>query len=234
MSDLSIIIPVYNAAPLVEASLTQIVSFFEARKISFEIVLCDDGSADSSFEAVQLFSWKSDIRIYRNEVNRGLGFTLRRLIWLARSERLIYCDIDLPFGAQGLCDVWDQMQDADIVVASRYSGQKAHVPLRRRICSRFYWLAARILTGIPVRDIGSGTVGFRRSDMKDLDLRSDGFDIHLELYLRALKQGLKIKEIGLPSRKTAGGSFLIRRHGFEALKSLWRWRGMVKRQERDQ
>lgn len=228
MIDLSVIIPVYNSSFCIKESISRIIAILKGKSISYEIIICDDSSLDESWKELQSFVGTAEIRIYRNDVNRGLGFTLRRLISLAEGEQIIYCDMDLPFGAEGVEAVFRQMQSADIVVASRYMGQKANIPLFRKIFSRIYWFWVRILLNIRVQDIGSGTVGLKKSKVVPLNLESDGFDIHAELYVKAQRCGLVIKEIGLPSMKADHSSFSVLRHGPEIFKQTLRWWSRLK------
>lgn len=49
--DLSIIIPVYNAVPLLERCLNSI--FIQTTQYSYEVILVDDGSTDNSVEVIK-------------------------------------------------------------------------------------------------------------------------------------------------------------------------------------
>ena len=51
MVDLSIIIPVYNAAALIERTLGSILS--QTTRFSFEVICVDDGSSDNSVELIR-------------------------------------------------------------------------------------------------------------------------------------------------------------------------------------
>ena len=60
---------------------------------------------------------------------------------------------------------------------------------------------------------------------ESLRLKSDGFDIHAEVYVKMAKKGYKILEVPLAYKHWDGGSFRLLRHGPKALVStlkLWR------------
>jgi glycosyltransferase involved in cell wall biosynthesis len=46
----SVVIPVYNSAPIVATTITQTIEFFERRGLSCEIIAVNDGSTDRSWE----------------------------------------------------------------------------------------------------------------------------------------------------------------------------------------
>lgn len=234
MSELSIIFPIYNSRKFIADSVKRIIDECLLRRLNVEILLCDDASDDQScVELEKLDQEHEGVRIFRNERNHGIGYTLRRLVSLASSKKIIYCDIDLPFGEGAVFDVWKELDDADVVVASRYFGEKNHVSFGRKFFSRIYWILCWLFFNIQVKDIGSGTVGFLKSKIQALNLESDGFDIHLELYVRAARQHFRIKEIGLPSSGKNAKVFSILRHTFPILKQTFRlwWKLLLNSQK---
>lgn len=213
MNDLSIIIPIYNSQRFIDDAVKRIVQEGLLRRITVEILLCDDSSDDGSWRALELLDQQYDnVRVLQNMKNEGLGHTLRRLISAASSKKIVYCDIDLPFGEQVIFNVCERLDEADIIVASRYLRYKNYEPLVRKVFSRFYWLLCWLVFRIPIKDIGSGTVGFWKATIESLNLKANGFDFHAEFYRRACQQKLRISEIGFPSANNTNGSFSIMRY----------------------
>lgn len=60
----------------------------------WEIVIVDDGSTDNSFELYAELDKDSRIKVYRNEENRGCGFTKRRCLEMAQGELCGFLDAD--------------------------------------------------------------------------------------------------------------------------------------------
>ncbi|MEW5894842.1 MAG: glycosyltransferase family 2 protein [Candidatus Omnitrophota bacterium] len=223
-NDVSILIPVYNAEKWIVPAAESLLKEFQSHPAVFEILFCDDGSSDGSLDILlALARQNSCVKVLRNKENQGLGAAIRKLIRHAEADIVIYCDADLPFTARGVFRIYEEMQNADIVVGSRYAGEENHVPFLRKIFSRLYWCLSRILFNVIVRDIGSGTVAFKRQKVQSLMLESNGFDIHLELFAKAVRSGLVVKEIGLCSQKNNQGSFSIFKHGLQSFFDLIRW-----------
>ena len=212
--DISLIIPVYHAAPVLEKTVKRLHSRLGPLDLEYEILFGDDGSTDESPAILKRLAEKDPrVRCLTNPVNRGLGFTLRRLFDEARGEKVVYLDCDLPFGEDILENMLVHLERYDIVVASRYLGKADRVSFPRRMMSFLYYGLCRLLFGVPVRDIGSGTVAMRREVLERLALFSDGFAIHAELYVKARRGGFAVKELPAPSRENDQQSFRIFKHG---------------------
>lgn len=60
----------------------------------WEVVIVDDGSTDNSFELYAELDKDSRIKVFRNEENRGCGFTKRRCLEMAQGELCGFLDAD--------------------------------------------------------------------------------------------------------------------------------------------
>jgi hypothetical protein len=85
----SVLLPVYNGKPYLDAALQSVLSQSYQH---FEVIVIDDGSTDGSHEVVQTYS-DPRIRIFRQS-NQGLPATLNRAIQLSRGEYLARQDQD--------------------------------------------------------------------------------------------------------------------------------------------
>jgi len=230
--DLSITIPIYNAAALIENTLSRLILELNSTQFQYEILLCDDGSSDSSAEILRRVERSfPQVRCFFHDRNLGLGATLRSLWREARGSRVIYVDCDLPFGAEVLPEMIRLSQQFDIVVASRYLAEKSPVGFFRRMSSHLYHLFCQALFRVGVRDIGSGTVVVRKSVLEQLTLTANGFDIHIELFVKARRAGLKLKEQAFPAAQIQPGSFSVIKHGIPVVWATLRLYGWLLRKE---
>ncbi|OGW96696.1 MAG: hypothetical protein A2Z81_01715 [Omnitrophica WOR_2 bacterium GWA2_45_18] len=222
---LSLVIPVYNAEKIIISSVRSLIETLAPLSLPYEILLRDDKSTDGSVEVLKsLPGMDPRVRCFFNPANQGLGATLRELFRDARGEIVIYCDVDLPFGAKIIPGLLAEVTSSDIVTASRYRGEKNRVTWSRKAASRLYYGFCKFLWDIRVVDIGSGTVAIQKRALDQLSLRAKGFDIHAELYVKAAREGLTIKEIAAVSTDEGKGSFRVLKHGprvaFETIR-LW-------------
>lgn len=89
-TDLSIIMPVYNAEMHVGESIRSILN---QNLPEFELIIVDDGSTDRSLEIAGAFR-DDRIRLFCNEQNRGIAFSRNRGIHEARGRYIAAFDAD--------------------------------------------------------------------------------------------------------------------------------------------
>ena len=143
--DVSIVIPVYNEEGILREAITELLDgldslrhALEARELSFEILIAENGSTDRTVELAQhLAAERSEIRAFSlGEPNYGKA--LRRGILEARGtwvicEEIDLCDVDFHRRALELL----RHGDADMVVGSKaMKGASDHRPLMRRAATR--------------------------------------------------------------------------------------------------
>lgn len=88
--DLSIIIPVYNAAPLLNRCLDSI--FNQKTQYTYEVILVDDGSTDNSIEIIKSRK-ENNITLYQQK-NSGPSVARNKGIKLSKGDYLTFLDAD--------------------------------------------------------------------------------------------------------------------------------------------
>jgi glycosyltransferase involved in cell wall biosynthesis len=227
--DLSIVIPIYNARGIGPDPLERLTAALDASNLKYEILLRDDGSTDDSAEMLRGLERRYNRVVCSYALaNQGLGCALRHLFTDAKGASIVYCDYDLPFGAEVIPLLLDHLRHHDIVAVSRYQGARNHVPRLRKFISRLYFIGCKFLFGMTVKDIGSGTVAFRSEALSKLDLKAGGFGIHAEIFVKARREGLSVQEVAAENYPTERGSFRIGRHCVQTLReTMMLWWGIL-------
>ena len=88
--NISVIIPVYNCEKYIQESINSVL-----RDIEFhdEILICNDCSTDNSLSEIGLIK-DERIKIFTNDKNRGIAYTLNRLVAVAKNEIIARMDAD--------------------------------------------------------------------------------------------------------------------------------------------
>ena len=91
--DISVIIPVYNAAPLLERCFNSV--FGQHTQFHFEVVLVDDGSTDNSVEIIKKWQEREPERVvFYQQENSGPAIARNKGVELAHGEFCAYLDAD--------------------------------------------------------------------------------------------------------------------------------------------
>jgi dolichol-phosphate mannosyltransferase len=113
--------------------------------------------------------------------------------------------------------------DADLVLGSRYvaGGGTRNWSATRRAISRFGSLYARVLLGVPVRDLTGGFKCFRRPALEAVlaePIESKGYAFQIETTYRALRAGFRVIEVPIVfTDRTEGRSKMSRAIMLEAI-----------------
>lgn len=91
-SKISVLMGIYNCAATLEQAVKSIQ---DQTYTDWELILCDDGSTDNTYEVAKVLSEKDDrIILLRNEKNLGLNVTLNRCLSVATGEFIARMDGD--------------------------------------------------------------------------------------------------------------------------------------------
>jgi glycosyltransferase involved in cell wall biosynthesis len=226
---LSVVVPCYNEAAIIEQNIERLYRDISSVERSFEIVLCDDGSTDSTAailaEAERTYP---AVRAIAYRPNRGAGYAFRQALEVATGTVVMHSDADLamqPLDVYTAC--MPALDEYDVVVASRYSGTTADYPLRRRVPSLVNSVFYRLLLGLPLRDAMSGSFVFKRDILDSIPpLTRNGFELYLEFFLKATQAGYRLQELPVKfTHQTDSGEVSVLAHApAQILNTLRIWR----------
>jgi dolichol-phosphate mannosyltransferase len=217
--DLSIVIPMFNEAENVEATLTRVEEALTSFQGSYEIVAVNDGSIDNTLDILKKAAEKNgNLRIVSYQKNMGRGMALRVGFNETKGDIVTSIDSDLSYDPHYVIDFVEVLrneQDIDFILASPYmpGGGVQDVPLHRLWVSK---LGNRILRFTMPNKIYTSTGifrAYRRRVLDSLELESDGKEIHLEILSKALALGYRCKELPaiLTSRRKGKSKFRFKK-----------------------
>ncbi len=193
-------IPVYNEAAHVQGVLA------EVRKYSPHILVVDDGSTDGTAELLHDMATgrPGAIRLLTHPENRGYGAALISAFdyFLNRDfEVLITMDCDGQHEPARIPVLLEALHDCDIVSGSRYLRdfrQDTPAPSDRRAINRIIAQEINERFGLHLTDAFCGFKAYRRETLAKLRITETGWGMPLQLWVQAVRLGLRIKEVGVP------------------------------------
>ena len=191
------------------------------------VLVIDDSSPDGTGELADRLAAELDfVDVLHRPRKEGLGPAylagFRRA--LDTDARLIVeMDCDFSHDPADVTRLLAAADDADVVLGSRYvpGGGVENWGLVRRVISAGGSQYARLLLGVPVRDLTGGFKVFRREVLEAIPLdrvHSRGYAFQIELTYRALRRGFRVAEV--PIRfvdREVGGSKMSRAIVLEAI-----------------
>jgi dolichol-phosphate mannosyltransferase len=188
---ISVIIPTYNEALVVEETLRRSAAALRAAGEEFEIVVVDDASADGTAERVESLAHEIPVRVLRRAGRLGLATAVLDGWASCRGDFLGVLDADLQHPPETLTSLVDAIrQGADLVIGSRYvpgGGTSDWTRMRRFISRTATHMAATVLPLklAAVGDPMSGIFMIRASALHHAALNPLGYKILLEVIAKA-------------------------------------------------
>jgi len=215
---LSVVVPAYRSAAVLERHLPVLFAYLESLKITYEVVVCDDGSDDGG--ATRRITERLGCVYVANERNRGKGAAVRRGMLAARGRYRIYTDADIPLELEVIERALYYLgwKEFHVVAGDRTLPDSAYYteqPLLRRAGSHvFASITGRLVTG-GWYDTQCGLKGFRGEVADDLFrvARVDRFAADVELLYIALKRNYDIKRLAVKLRNRDDSSVRVLRDG---------------------
>ena len=214
---IEIIIPVYNEGENIVRTLEEIES-----KVTHphRILVVYDSDQDDTLPPLRRYiaSGRGVVRTEKNHYGRGALNAIRTGFETAEGELCLVCMGDLSDDMAAVQAMLLKMDEGcDVVCGSRYmkGGRQIGGPWLKRTLSRLAGMTLHWLAGVPTHDVTNSFKMYRRSLLDAIEIESSGgFEIGMEILIKAHLLGLKIGEVPSTWRDRSGGESKFR---------LWKW-----------
>ena len=218
-------LPTYDEAENVRPMVAAVL----AAAPEVEILIVDDDSPDGTGRiADALAAEDRRVHVLHRTRREGLGKAyLAAFAWALAGDYGLILEMDCDFShdPRYLPAMLAAAGDADLVLGSRYveGGGTLNWGFIRRVISRGGSLYARVILGLPVRDLTGGFKCFRREVLEGIDLATvqcTGYAFQIELTYRALRRAFRVREIPIVFEERRVGRSKMSRAVF--LEAVWR------------
>ena len=229
---LSVLVPVYNEGENVVPTLRGVVEKTHARPL--EVLVVHDFDEDTTVPVVKrMQSEFPELRLHRNTLGRGVLNAMKSGL---RAARAPYVVITMGDGSDDAADI-DAMyrlarDGADVVAGSRYmsGGHQLGGPLLKRTMSRAAGLSLHWVGGLPTHDATSNFRLYSKRLLNQVTIESrGGFELGLELTVKAYRLGLRVAEVPTTWRDRTAGTSRFKLVQWLPRYLHWYWRGIVGR-----
>ncbi|HLD25998.1 MAG TPA: polyprenol monophosphomannose synthase [Candidatus Andersenbacteria bacterium] len=201
---------------------------------NLHVLIVDDNSPDGTADEVRrLQQGNSRLHLSVQPKKAGLGrayvhgfgYILER-----GATAIVQMDADFSHSPQDVPRLLEELHNHDVVIGSRYVSGISVInwPLRRLLLSTGANLYARIVTGLPYKDITGGFRAWRASALSAIHLhtiKADGYGFQVVMAYRAWRQKLRFKEVPIIfTERREGQSKMSKAIMWEAFWLVWKLR----------
>lgn len=199
---LSIVIPAYNEAHRLPATLKRIEAYLRSRPLDAEVIVVDDGSQDGTANAVRAHAahW-SALKLISAGRNAGKGRAVQLGMAAAAGRWRVFTDADLSVPIEDLDKLLSPLRNGGAVaIASRAltaSEVQVHQPWYRETMGKAFNRLVRLFIMRGIRDTQCGFKAFSAEAAARVfpPLQTRGFGFDVEVLYRARLAGFKIAEV---------------------------------------
>ena len=222
--DLSIVISLFNE----EESLPELVRWIETvmtrEGYSYEVIMVDDGSTDSSWKTVRELAEKNScIRGISFRRNYGKSAALYHGFAAAHGRVVVTMDADLQDSPEEIPEMYRMVTEEGYDIVSGWKKKRFDNKLTKNLPSKLYNWTARKITGIRLHDMNCGLKAYRNEVVKNIEVYGE---MHRYIPYLAKNAGfgrITEKPVQHQKRKYGVSKFGLERfvNGFLDLISLW-------------
>jgi glycosyltransferase involved in cell wall biosynthesis len=223
---LTILMPVYNEKPTLEAILKRV----EATGLATEIIVVDDGSTDGTRELLHsLVPNHPLLKLILHDRNRGKGAAIQTGIRAATQDLLLIQDADLEYDPRDYPALLDPIREgnADVVFGSRFLGAPRRTTMFwHMVANKLLTMMTNVLYNSILSDMETGYKLFRREIIQGIPLRCRRFDFEPEVTAKLLKRRVRIFEVPISfnPREYDEGKKIGLKDAFAAVWTLLKYR----------
>ncbi len=230
MTKLSVVIPVFNEAPTVEALLKRVFEAPLPDGVELEVVVVDDSSTDGTQQLLKDLkaSGEFDFAYFEHSINQGKGAGLRTGFSKVTGDIVLVQDADLEYHPREYPTLLQPILDgeADVVYGSRFLGGPQRVLFFwHYVGNRLLTLMSNMFTDLNLSDMETCYKVFRREVLDKLNLQSNRFAVEPEITAKIAKQKVRIFEVPISyyGRTYAEGKKIGWKDGFAAILAIVRY-----------
>ena len=163
---------------------------------------------DSSSDGTPTIAESMGARVIRQFPARGYGPAMDRALHAAEREVIVTLDCDDTYPAEFIEPMARMiLEDGfDLIDGSRLAGKPAAMPWINYLANWGFALLASLIFLHRVRDLHSGMRAYRKSLLDNLSYTVNGAALPVELLLRPIRCGYKVKVVAIPYRERIGES----------------------------
>lgn len=170
-SDISIIVPSFNEKESLPELASWIDEVMTREKLSYEVLIIDDGSTDGSWDTVKAIS-KDNAAVKGIRFRRNYGKSAALFCGFAKAsgEIVVTMDADLQDSPEEIPEMRRMILEDGYDLVSGWKQHRQDNKLTKNLPSKLYNATARKITGIKLHDMNCGLKAYRNEVVKSIEV----------------------------------------------------------------
>jgi glycosyltransferase involved in cell wall biosynthesis len=161
MTEVSVIVPVFNEVNAIETTLLQLDEILKQEQYTYEILVVNDGSTDETWSKIK--GTKLSHLIYiEHEHNKGYGAAIKSGVRKARYKNMLITDADGTYPIHEIPRLVKDLEEYDMVVGQR---SFKSLPIKTKPAKWFINKIANYIAETRIPDLNSGLRAFRKKSL---------------------------------------------------------------------
>ncbi|MCP4203018.1 MAG: glycosyltransferase family 2 protein [bacterium] len=192
--DVSVLVPVLNEQDTVATLSARVVEVLEGLGKAFEIIFVDDGSSDQTCARVrEMNQVDARVRLVRLRRNFGKAAALSAGFDASHGAILVTMDGDLQDDPAEIPRFLERLEAEDLDLVSGWK-KKRHDPISKRLPSKVFNWATRIMGNMDLHDFNCGFKAYRREVLDQIAVYGE---LHRFIPVLASRKGFRVGELAV-------------------------------------
>jgi glycosyltransferase involved in cell wall biosynthesis len=221
---LTVFIPVYNEAEILEENLLALMSHLDPLDLPYELMVGSNGSTDGTVQIGRDLARAHPRVTFFHVPMRGPGLAFSEALRRAGGRFFLCLDADLTVDLDFVPRALEALKDHDAVVGSKQAGRQQR-SLIRIVGSGAFVLLTRCLLNMPFRDYSIGAKAYRTAAIRPFLSRIDRHTFYTQELLYQLQNaGKRMIEIPVNCHDVRRSKFNLLHEGvYRYFKLFQRW-----------
>ncbi|MEN8201375.1 MAG: glycosyltransferase family 2 protein [Bacteroidota bacterium] len=190
--DVSIVVPLFNEEESLPELCDWIKRVLTSNKLTYELILVDDGSNDGSWEQIEtLKNTYPQIQGIKFRRNYGKSAALHTGFGVAKGEVVFTMDADLQDSPEEIPEMRRMIVEEGFDVVSGWKKKRYDPFFSKRIPTKLFNWAARKVSGIRLHDFNCGLKAYRHEVVMSVEVYGD-----MHRYIPVLAKSAGFPRIG--------------------------------------
>ncbi|MBX2921520.1 MAG: glycosyltransferase family 2 protein [Chitinophagaceae bacterium] len=190
--NISIVVPLFNEEESLPELCAWIKKVAETHGFSYEIILVDDGSTDSSWQVIEELQMQYGyVRGIKFQRNYGKSAALNEGFKAAQGEVVITMDADLQDSPDEIPELYKMIVTDGYDLVSGWKKKRYDSTLSKNIPSKFFNAVTRSMSGIQLHDFNCGLKSYKKKVIKSIEIYGE-----MHRYIPVLAKWAGFRKIG--------------------------------------